>query len=50
MAMILEMADFVKFAKVRPLPDDNLAIYQAAIEFVNETKPVQIENPDKITN
>lgn len=50
MAMILEMADFVKFAKVRPLPDDNLVVYQAAIEFVNETKPVQLEVQDKIAN
>ena len=44
MTMILEMADFVKFAKVRPLPDDNIKVYQAAIEFVNETKPNQVEN------
>ena len=45
---ILEMADFVKFAKVRPLPDDNIKIYQTAIEFVKETKPEQsntIESP-----
>lgn len=37
---ILEMADFVKFAKVRPLPDDNEISYQRAINFVNETRPV----------
>lgn len=40
MSKILEMADFVKFAKVRPLPDDNVRTYQAAIEFLNETKPL----------
>lgn len=40
---ILEMADFVKFAKVRPLPDDNEASYQRAINFVNETRPVPVE-------
>lgn len=39
LGQILEMADFVKFAKVRPLPDDNEASYQRAINFVNETKP-----------
>lgn len=40
---ILEMADFVKFAKVRPLPDDNEASYQRAVNFVNETRPVIAE-------
>lgn len=39
MQMILEMADFVKFAKVRPLPDDNIKTYQAALQFIEETKP-----------
>ena len=37
---ILDMADFVKFAKVRPLPDDNVASYDDAVRFVEETKPV----------
>lgn len=36
---ILEIADFVKFAKVRPLPDDNEVSYQRAVRFVEETKP-----------
>ena len=36
---ILEMADFVKFAKVRPLPDDNEVAYQRAVTFIEETKP-----------
>lgn len=35
---ILEMADFVKFAKMRPLPDDNEATMRDAITFVEETK------------
>ena len=39
---ILEMADFVKFAKMRPLPEDNEVAYQRAVNFVNETKPVEI--------
>lgn len=36
---ILDMADFVKFAKVRPLPEDNIASYDNAMRFVEETKP-----------
>lgn len=38
---ILDMADFVKFAKVRPLPDDNVLAYDNALRFVKETKPVE---------
>lgn len=37
---ILYVADFVKFAKVRPLPADNVAAYDNAVKFVEETKPV----------
>ena len=45
---ILGVADFVKFAKVRPLPDDNTKVYQAAIQFVTDTKPEEIlENNNK---
>lgn len=40
---ILNMADFVKFAKVRPLPEDNIASYDNALKFVKETKPVPVE-------
>ena len=36
---ILDMADFVKFAKVRPLPDDNEKAFDNALKFVHETKP-----------
>ena len=35
------MADFVKFAKMRPLPDDNEATMRDAITFVEETKVVE---------
>ena len=38
---ILEVADFVKFANMRTLPDDNETAYQRALNFVNETKPVE---------
>lgn len=41
---ILDVADFVKFAKVRPLPADNVAAFDNAVNFVKETvveeKPV----------
>lgn len=36
---ILSMADFVKFAKMRPLPDDNERVMRQAFEFVELTKP-----------
>lgn len=39
MRHILNVADFVKFAKVRPLPADNIAAYDNAVNFVNETIP-----------
>ena len=39
MRAVLEVADFVKFAKMRPLPDDNVKTYQAAVAFVESTKP-----------
>lgn len=35
----LEMADFVKFAKMRPLPEDNTRAFNSAVQFVEETKP-----------
>ncbi|MDE6377920.1 MAG: cell wall anchor protein, partial [Duncaniella sp.] len=34
MEQVLEMADFVKFAKMRPLPDDNTRSYRSAVQFV----------------
>lgn len=36
---ILDMADFVKFAKVRPLPADNVAAFDNAVKFVEATAP-----------
>ena len=36
---ILSVADFVKFAKVRPLPADSIAAYENALKFVEETIP-----------
>lgn len=39
MDQVLEIADFVKFAKVRPLPADNVKTYENAVSFVEDTKP-----------
>ena len=39
MKPVLEIADFVKFAKVRPLPDDNTRAFRRAVDFVENTKP-----------
>ena len=44
--MILEIADFVKFANARPLADDNEVAYQRAVNFVEATRPV-VEQPEK---
>lgn len=43
---ILSVADFVKFAKVRPLPADNIAAYENAVRFVEETKPEPVVSAD----
>lgn len=47
MRQILEIADFVKFAKVRPLPDDNVKSFNSAIRFVEETKPEEPSEENK---
>ncbi|MCM1504540.1 MAG: cell wall anchor protein [Muribaculum sp.] len=41
MKQILEIADFVKFANVRPMPDDNIKTFNMAVQFVEATKPVE---------
>ena len=44
---ILEVADFVKFAKVRPMPEDNVRSFNYALQFVEDTKPApQVEEVD----
>lgn len=40
---ILDVADFVKFAQLRPLPSENTEAFDNAIRFVNETKPIENE-------
>lgn len=43
MSQILDMADFVKFAMVRPLPDDNVKAFENAVAFVESTIPVEAD-------
>lgn len=52
MERVLEIADFVKFAKVRPLPDDNTQAFNSAMQFVEDTKPQPVVTPaeDDTTN
>ena len=45
MERVVEIADYVKFAKVRPMPDDNVRSWQDALQFVEDTKPVQEPEP-----
>lgn len=47
MKKVVEIADFVKFAKVRPLPDDNVRSFNNAMRFIEETRPAPEpeENP-----
>lgn len=50
MKQILEIADFVKFAKVRPLPEDNKLAMESAVRFVEDTKPVEKSEPTEGAN
>ena len=43
LSMILEMADYVKFAAVRPLADDNEQAFRRAVNFIEATKPVEVK-------
>jgi len=38
---ILQLSDLVKFAKVKPLPEENETSLLDAYSFINETKPVE---------
>lgn len=50
MQKVVEIADYVKFAKVRPMPDDNVRSFQNAMQFVEETRPVAETEADNETN
>lgn len=39
---VLEIADYVKFAKMRTLSEDNIKSYSIVNDFVEDTKPVEI--------
>jgi len=45
--MILEVADFVKFANASPLADDNEMAWQRAVQFVEATRPAEQPAGDK---
>lgn len=47
---VLSMADFVKFAKVRPLPDDNIRAFNRSVAFVQDTKPAPVVEETTQTN
>ena len=47
LAMMLETADFVKFAKAEPLPDENESNMGIAYGFVNETNETLREREEK---
>jgi len=42
---ILQLADFVKFAKLHPLPDENSLSLANSYLFVNQTKQVELTKP-----
>lgn len=51
MKRIVDIADYVKFAKVRPVPDDNVRAFIDARNFIEETRPVvQPEEDGKDAN
>ncbi|MDE6345400.1 MAG: hypothetical protein K2L55_01855 [Muribaculaceae bacterium] len=41
---VLEIADFVKFAKAKPHGDDNIKAFDAACRFVEDTRPVETDD------
>ena len=47
-ADLLRMSDLVKFAKEKPLPEDNQKFLDVAVEFVNVTKPQPEPEPEKV--
>jgi hypothetical protein len=47
---ILSLADLVKFAKYKPLPDDNNLTLMNAYFFVEQTKKVENQTPEKPVN
>lgn len=50
LAKILNLSDFVKFAKMRPLADENEQSYLLAKEFLEKTKPIEVPKEDEKSN
>lgn len=50
MERVVEIADFVKFAKVRPLPDDNVRAFSDSMQFVEETRPAPEATEDSASD
>lgn len=50
MRKILDTADYVKFAKMRPLPSDSIESWESALRFVEETKPIDTEESNDENN
>jgi hypothetical protein len=44
---MLTTADFAKFAKLNPLPDQNIRSMDIAIDFVEKTKPEEVKQTEK---
>ena len=50
MRQIIKVADYVKFAQARPLPDDNVSALRSAVKFVEDTRPrTETENENEAT-
>ena len=47
---VLDIADFVKFAKVLPTSDENVKAFNDVESFVELTKPIQVELQDSTNN
>jgi len=48
LSQILKLADLVKFAKYKPLPDDDNMTLVNAFFFVNETKKEEVKKPEEL--
>ena len=48
LSQILSLADLVKFAKYKTLPDDDNLTLVNSFFFVNETKKEEIKKPEEI--
>ncbi len=46
---VLEIADYVKFAKMQTLANENEIAFQRTLNFVEQTKPMPVENEDDTT-